>query len=211
MAATRSNSRIWECRYVARELPQRFQHPAPLAALGERFSVLASELREADDYLLASTPAFNIKLRHRSNSLKMKLLTATAPDGLEYWRTDFDERLPASSEIWNETLQALECGALADEFAIARTVSEAEGILRSRVDAERIVRVDKVRWLYADQTARVEVAQFAIGSREFATVCAESADPGSVRELIRKLGALELGSPCNYITILQRDAGGAEV
>lgn len=211
MAATRSNSRIWECRYVVRELPQRFLHPAPLAALGQHFAAIASELRETDDYLLARTSAFNIKLRHRSNSLKMKSLVATEPDELELWQTDFDDKLPASAEIWHETLQALECDVPADAFVNTRTVPEAEGALQSCLDAGQIVRVDKVRWLYADRSARVEVARFAIGPKEFGTVCAESVDPGRVRDLIKDLDVRGLGKACNYITILERYARGAEV
>ena len=192
----------WECRYVARELPERFLHPAISSVLRTDYELLASELCETDDYLLARTAELNIKIRHRSNSLKLKSLRAIAPDRLECWRTDFDQKLPAPSRMWRETLRLLECDSEPMDWLHVRC---AEGIvksLRRYLPDRRIVRVDKLRALYGEAGVRIEVAQFAVGGQHFGTLCVESEDPARVREVLARLATVELGRPCNYIEVL---------
>ena len=73
--------------------------------LGTHYHVLGLELHETDDYLLTRTPILNLKLRHRSNTVKLKSQRGVSSDRLERWHTDFEHALPAAAHIWSEALR----------------------------------------------------------------------------------------------------------
>jgi hypothetical protein len=193
---------MWESRYIARELPARLKHEALFRTLGPDCRVLDLELHETDDYLLTRTPIHNLKLRHRSNTLKLKSRRGVSFDRLERWHTDFEHALPAAAHIWSETLRILDCELESDRVSPAETAESAINVLRPFLRSAKAVRVSKVRRLYSVGRCRVEIAQFTLGEASFATVCVESKDDYAVREALSNLAFVELGPPRNYMEVL---------
>jgi len=197
---------MWECRFILAELPARLAHDTLSRTLGQRYSVVGRELDETDDYLLTRTPALNLKLRHRSNTLKLKSLRGVSADRLEQWQTDFERELPAAPDVWSEALRMLDAKLEPGRVSSAETAERAVTVLRPLLRQGQVVRVKKVRWLYGDGRRRIEVAFFALGpardSARFATVCVESDDADDVREVLSALSLAELGAPRNYMEVL---------
>jgi hypothetical protein len=193
---------VWECRYVAETLPARFAHDTLVRTLGPRYRVLEHAQIETDDYLLTPEPTFNLKLRHRPNSVKLKSRQSVSSDRLECWGTDFDHQLPADARVWGEALRLIECSVTPEQISAAATAKAAADLLRPFLPPARFVRVDKVRSLYSDGQRRIEVAQFACCAGRFVTICLESQDADDVREVMKNLSAADLGHPRNYVEVL---------
>ena len=193
---------MWECRFIAAQLPKRFMHDALSSMLRRRYEVLGSELYETDDYLLAGTPRLNLKLRHRSNALKLKSLQAVTSDRLEHWRTDFEHKLPAPAQLWDTALSILKCNLEAGAMSGAESAASAMAMLRPFLGAAQWVRVEKVRWIYGDDKRRIEVSEFAFRTERFATLCVESESVSDVRDALISLDVVELGRPRNYMELL---------
>jgi hypothetical protein len=195
-------SDTWECRFVVTELPPKFLPPALSSLLPSGYEVLANAVRETDDYLLASSHDLNVKIRHRSRSVKLKSLRGTTSDRLECWRTDFKHRLPAPARVWGEILRLLDCRMDCADLAGEGAPDAVIELLRRCLAPERTVRADKLRSIYGDGTDRLEIAQFVTRNERFATVCIEGDDPGRVREVLKQLATAELGRPRNSIEVL---------
>jgi hypothetical protein len=99
-------------------------------------------------------------------------------------------------------MSILECRIPSAELANIESGERAVEALRRYLAPKRIVRVEKWRWLYSDARSRIEVAEFAIGSERFGTVCVESEDASECRNALNQLAVVEFGRPRNYMELL---------
>jgi len=132
-------------------------------------------------------------------------LQQTAPDGLELWCTNFEDRLPASRNRWAAVSDLLGCEAVAatpDHASSEATIDELGKLMRG----ERIGQVDKTRTLYGNGVARIELARFVLIGELFETICLEAADASHVRALQARFATHELGPPRNYLEVLAASA-----
>jgi hypothetical protein len=188
-------SDIWELRWTAADLP----------ALSTAWTTKAStdlpslELEERDVYVLTPSRLVNLKLRRRTNALKLKRLGARSSDGFERWRTEFDAPLPVDRSVAESTLDLLDARSLIEPLLAASTTDEALAVISVVCSPDRFVEVRKRRELYRHAQCVADDAQLQVGRRTFRSIGVESA---SVRELRRFVGSWrrdQLGQPRNYM------------
>jgi hypothetical protein len=194
-----SASDAWECRYITTQLPARFL-PNALSAVWE--SDGRGEIREEDVYLLAA-PELNIKLRRRTNTLKVKIMKERRDSGLEFWRTEIDAVLPAGRDAWQSVLHLLKCRGDAARLGEATDPNIALTTLKGSLSASRVVPVSKTRWKFYQPMSVLEIARFQMRDRGFASVAVEACDSSALETALLSLGTSELGRPRNYVELLR--------
>lgn len=184
---------VWESRYIVPALPARFR-PSVMA---RSYELVAADVQEPDAYLIAPSPDFNVKLRDRTNTVKVKVRVERAARGLERWRTTIDDRLPMDAAAWHGVLATF--GLDASDIRLS-AVTSTEQALRLLQVSSRVptVRLDKTRWLFRDGDSRIDVVCFTMLGRRFGSLGIESADPISVRRTCERLRVGGLGGPRNY-------------
>ena len=190
----------WELRWTAAELP----------ALEHAWSTMPVDLssstmiEDQDVYLLTGSARINLKLRRRSNALKLKRLCGRSLEGLERWRTEFDIPLPVDRAIAERALGLLRARALVETLSAAATTDEALEIISTGFAFDRIVEAHKWRRLYQRGSCLVDDVRFEVRGSAFRSIGVESPSREPLRTLVSELAAERLGNRCNYMQFLYR-------
>ena len=189
----------WELRWIARHLPTLVAARLPPSSLDlEDVRVV----HEHDVYLLTQSDRINLKVRHRENSLKLKMLLERADDGLERWRTEFDVPLPAGPKRFREVLDLIGRAGSPERLGAAARAGEVVEILDGICDPSQLVAVHKTRHLVEHGTCRVDEVRFRTRGGTYRSLGVESSSLDDLRSLVRDLEQNRLGSPCNYTEFL---------
>ena len=190
-------SDMWELRWIGAHLPH-------LDEVRTTFAIAEPGLNvdEHDVYVLSGSSQINLKIRHRSNTLKLKTLHGRSSDGLERWRTEFDAALPAGTQLFRDVLDLIGRVGPADRLGAAATAGDAVAILDTICDAGQLVSVYKSRQQFQRDMGTVDVVQFRIAAGHYHSLGVESSGPTELRRLVGDLRLRRLGSPCNYAEFL---------
>ena len=192
----------WELRWTAAELPVVKDvwstMPVDLSS--------SAEIEDQDVYLLTGSSRINLKLRRRSNALKLKRLCGRSSEGFELWRTEFDVPLPVGRAISVRTLGLLRAGGLIDTLSVAATTDEALEIVSTVFPSDRIVEARKWRRIHQGRSCLVDDVRFQVSGSAFWSIGVESASAPALRTLVSELAADRLGEPRNYMQFLYRPA-----
>jgi hypothetical protein len=192
----------WELRWTAAELP----------VLKDAWSTMPLDLSSStviedhDVYLLTGSISINLKLRRRTNALKLKRLGGRSSEGFERWRTELDMPLPVGHAIAEQALGLLRAGALVETLSAAATTDEALEIISTAFAPDRIVEAHKWRRLYHPGSCLVDDVRFEVRGSAFRSIGVESTIRQELRTLVSELSAERLGNPCNYMQFLYRHA-----
>jgi hypothetical protein len=199
VTATTAANEFWECRFVVREMPHKFT----AERLAERLRVpLTPPIEESDVYLLTDDTSVNVKLRRRTNALKVKLLGGRSGDGLERWRTDIDSQLPAPASVWQAALRAVNVVDDASALGACAHFDAAVGALTHLAPALALVRVEKRRTTFQVGEIKLEVATFSVEREQRRSFAVESRHVEAIQKVLRTLDSRTLGQPTNYIEAL---------
>ena len=185
---------VWEARWVANVLPPQFD----VAVLSRRFRMHVPAIGEDDVYLDTGSPDVNLKLRRRTNALKLKTLRRSA-DRCEEWATDIDKPLPAGENSFAAVLRLMGAAADAKRLATAPTVQEALALLGPVIGAHRLVPVVKTRHQFVQGNCRIDRADFVVAGRPLQTLGVESHELVALQEMLGRLETHTLGPARNYV------------
>jgi hypothetical protein len=192
----------WELRWTAAELP----------VLKDVWSTMPvdmssrTEIEDHDVYLLTGSTRINLKLRRRTNALKLKRLCGRSSEGFERWQTEFDTLLPVGRAIAGRALGLLRAPALVETLSVAATTDEALEIISTALAPDRIVEPRKWRRLYQHGSCLVDDVRFQVSGSAFRSIGVESASVQALRTLVSELAAARLGNRRNYMQFLYRHA-----
>jgi hypothetical protein len=190
---------LWECRFVVRELPEEFT----AERLAQRLHVsVTPQIEESDVYLLAHDTSTNVKLRHRTNALKVKVLGARSDDGLERWRTNIDRELPVPASVWRSALRVVNIVDDASALVRCADFNAAVETLASFIPTLTLVWVEKLRTALQMGEIKLEVATFSVERERRSSFAVESRDAEAIKGLLRALDSRTLGRPTNYMEVL---------
>jgi hypothetical protein len=194
----------WECRFFFRALPAELTRER----LVDRFGKLEGPLKESDTYLLGRDARLNLKVRARTESVKIRELLYRAEDGFELWRTPIDARLPAPAQIWRDVVARLSVQRDADRLATLSDPRDAVAGLCGATGDVRCVEVGKERVFFPMPPAHVELAEVVVAEGVFHSVAFESPDLALARSLRAEFHGIDLGAPVNYVGFCSRIASG---
>jgi hypothetical protein len=190
---------VWECRYFFAQLPDAFERDRML----RRFPSVSGPFYDNDVYLLADDATKNIKLRKRTERIKLKRMIQREDDAFELWRTELDCALPAPLHAWKEVLSWLGINSDESTFLACSSADEALGALRGAVASLVYLASTKHRLFYpASPSTRIEASNIEINDAPLSTVVFESTDLADARAL-RDEFACELATPDNYVHLIR--------
>ena len=192
----------WELRWTAAELPV-LKKAWSTMPVGMSSSTV---IEDQDVYLLTGSTRINLKLRWRTNALKLKRLCGRSLEGFERWRTEFDMQLPIGRPIAERALSLLHAYALVETLSAATTTDEALEIISTVFAPDRIVEARKWRRLYQRGSCLVDDVRFQVCGSAFRSIGVESTSKRELRTLASELATERLGNPSNYMQFLYRHA-----
>ena len=193
----------WELRHIV-------THGLDADGISRRFDPIGESFDERDVYLLTDSPALNLKVRCRGNTVKLKVLQDRTAERYEQWRTQIDEPLPVGERTFREILRLL--NADGDPGALGATTRALDVVakIRTLIGDDRVVSMVKNRRLLRDGNRRVDLARFQVPTESsnlpvWRSVGIESATLADLDcDLAHELR--QLGTPMNYMEFLH---GGA--
>jgi hypothetical protein len=195
---------IWECRYFVENVGAELTRERLERLLGGAEGPFADE----DVYIVGRNHDANVKLRQRTRTLKVKVCIERTGDGLELWVTTADWPLPPSRDAWEDALGRL--GLDPDARCLARLLAAGgsiEDVCRSEHELT-CVSTSKRRLFFAEEGARVELADVVARDRRFTSVSFESFELARARELREAVGLADVGEPESYVSMVARFRAG---
>jgi hypothetical protein len=190
----------WELRWTAAELPD-LSNVWPTMPVDKSSSTV---IEDHDVYLLIGSTWINLKLRRRTNALKLKRLCGRSLEGFERWRTEFDTPLPVGRAIAERALGLLRARTLVETLSVAATTHETLEIISTVCPPDRIVEAHKWRRLYQRGSCLVDDVRVQVSGSAFRSIGVESASVQALRTFVSELAAERLGNPRNYMQFLYR-------
>jgi len=202
MALSKINDLLaWECRYFSNSLPKDFTH----ATLDSQFHRSSDESNEHDIYCFGKDSDANIKIRLRTNTLKLKIRKVTDNDGFELWETVFKHPLPAPPDKWE--IIALSLGVETLQLSTLQELTYASAVIREITKHHpeiETVEVYKTRRFYRRGLAQLEVAKGHYNNLEFYSVQYESENLVDAQMLRKSFPPHDMGTPCSYTEFLHK-------
>jgi hypothetical protein len=192
----------WELRWTAADLPvvEDVWSATPVGLSS------STEIEDQDVYLLTGSSRINLKLRRRSNALKLKRLCGRSSEGLECWRTEFEMPLPVGRAIAERALGLLRAGGLVDTLSTVATTDDALEIISTALAPGWIVETRKWRRISERGLCLVDDVRFQVDGSAFRSIGVESATVQPLRALMTELAVERLGNPRNYMQFLYHHA-----
>jgi hypothetical protein len=189
----------WESRYFSKSLPENFSHEK----LDTEFHRVSDNAEEHDIYFFSDNAEANIKLRLRSNTLKLKVLMTSNHDGFELWKTEFKQPLPASRKDWDIIDSYLSFGDEVIEklYKLGECELIVEAIMKYCPHI-KVIDVRKIRRFYQHGLAQLEVASGEFNNTPFCSVQFESENLSEAQSLAEKYPVKGMGDHCSYTTFL---------
>lgn len=188
----------WECRYFTPDPPQFFEGNEMEEVLGKRqgFSV------DDDVYFIGDNIAFNIKLRKRINTIKVKTLLEQKTDHFELWRSKIDSALPASEEDWEYVLTLLKSRADALRLSKCLYADQVLDVILEENRNFKWVEIQKHRAFYVMDNTRVEAAKTTVKGKILFSISIESHNLDQARNVRNRLPIDGWGTAKNYVEML---------